>query len=395
MNKPSLSSVLTFILMLIPLEGCNETPAPKNSGSGYPDGICGPADPATGGPPERLVVITEKHGSGGGVTVIDIDTMETRINVALTHDDATARWYDEKIWIINRFGADNITILDGSDFSLLKQFSVKIDANTPCNPHDIAFLDRCKLYVTCHEQPFMLIVNPQEDVGHEIIGHVDLSSLADDDGIPEMSHMKATDDGVWVTIGRMRRNHGWIPDENAYLALIDIHTDTLVDTILLEGTNPLGPIRAFDNGRKLVVSTAGDWSGHNAGLEVVDTVSGEASIALSSTELEGIVSAFTLDDSLCGHAVITAPTSFETAVNRFCLEPANVTPCISRNTLLATDVAVTSSAQLIVTDRASHPAGVRFYNAIDCAPINADPISTGFPPGFTTPLLLIPKSTKP
>lgn len=388
------TSILVAASVFMQLLGCNQTPAQNNGDTGYPDGICGPAEPVAE-TPGRLVVVTEKHGSGGGVTVVDIHSMETRINAALAHDDSTARWYDKKIWIINRFGADNITILDGNDFSLLKQFSVKIDANTPCNPHDIAFLDRCRLYVTCYEQPFLLIVNPQETAGNEIVGRVDLSSLADDDGIPEASHMKWTDEGAWVTIGRMRRNHGWVPDEQAYLALIDTQTDTLVEAIPLVGTNPIGPIRASRGGKKLVLSTAGDWTGLNAGLEVVDTVSRRAQLVLSSEELEGIVSSFTLDDSNCGHAVITAPTSYETSVNKFCLEPADVNPCISLNTVLATDVAVTSCGRLIVTDRAAHPAGVRFYNAIDCTPISAEPISTGFAPGFTTPLLLIPNSTKP
>ena len=60
------------------------------------DALCGPGD-ATGLPEGRLVVATEQYGSGGGITVIDLDTLEPAINVALASDDVTPRWWDGRL----------------------------------------------------------------------------------------------------------------------------------------------------------------------------------------------------------------------------------------------------------------------------------------------------------
>lgn len=388
-------AVLSFYLLFYSLfffaqQGCNEFSVDNGDNSSYPDGICGPGDNEDM-EHGRLVVATEQYGSGGGVTVIDMDTTVPQINVALTHDDVTLRWYDNKIWVINRFGADNITILDGDDYRLLKQFSVKIAENTPCNPHDIAFLDRCRLYVSCYEQPFLAIVNPQAKQGEEIIGQIDLSSLADDDGIPEASHMKLTEKGVWVTIAGMRRNHGWVPGEFSYLARIDTQTDTLAQTIALAGKNPVSPIKLSDNGDYLVVSTAGDWSGADAGLELVDTLSEKSEMSISAADLGGIVSNFTLDETNCGFALVTAPSTYETSIKRYCLEPKkSIDSCIPRGSFLITDIALTDDGRLVVTDTSSRPAGVWFYESHDCSLLVDHLIPTGFAPGFTTPLLLVP-----
>lgn len=128
---------LVFVLIF---SNCGNTVANNGENSTYSDGICGPgiAEISSHG---RVAVATEQYGSGGGLTIIDLDSGSTAINVALIHDDVTLRWYDDRIWVLNRYGADNIMFLDGNDYHLLKQFSVKIDQNTPCNPHDIAFLD--------------------------------------------------------------------------------------------------------------------------------------------------------------------------------------------------------------------------------------------------------------
>ena len=364
--------------------------------SPYPDGICGPADNEPR-PQGRLLVATEQYGSGGGVTAIDLETRQARVNVALTHDDVTLRWYDHKIWVLNRYGADNIMILDGDDYSLLKQFSVKLDRNTPCNPHDIAFLDRCRLYVSCYEQPDILVVDPQAPPGEELQGTVDLRALADDDGIPEASHMHVTSEGVWITVSRMRRNHGWVPAPPSYLALVDPRTDVLIDEVELQGRNPVGPIHEIPATGALVVATAGDWSGEHAGLELVDPATKTSSSALSAQELGGVVSSFSLDASGCGYAVVSRPITYETAVKRFCLEPSMdpISDCVPFDSFLITDVAVTDSGALVVTDTSSQPPGVRFFTAGECPAQKSDPagppLSTGFAPGFTNPLLLIPE----
>ncbi|MDY0001183.1 MAG: hypothetical protein RBU30_07815, partial [Polyangia bacterium] len=99
--------------------GCPGGPSSASDARGW-DAQCGPGD-STELPEGRLVVATEQYGSGGGITVIDLETIAPDINVALTSDDVTVRWWDGRLWVLNRYGGDNLTLLDGQDFRLIRQ----------------------------------------------------------------------------------------------------------------------------------------------------------------------------------------------------------------------------------------------------------------------------------
>lgn len=350
--------------------------------------ICGPVAPETG-PHGRLVVATEQHGSGGGITVIDLDTLEPSINVALTHDDVTVRWFDGRIWVLNRFGADNIMILDGQDYHLIKQFSVRPGTNQACNPHDLVFFDRCRVYMSCLEQAQIFVVDPTAPLGEELVSAIDLSSLADEDGLPELSHMTVMDGLVYVAVERLVRSSGWVAATPSYVAVLDPATDTLVDTIELAEPNPIGPLVAIPGTADLLVAAGGDWSGGAAGLLRIDTVARTSSVALSTADLGGLVSSFTLGDDGCGHAVTMAPVTFETGVVRFCLD-GTVEPCLPTGDQIFTAVAQVDDGRLLVTDITDTTPGVRVYDPQGCVELVSEPIPTGFKPGFTDPLLLIP-----
>jgi hypothetical protein len=350
--------------------------------------VCGPVAPETR-PHGRLVVATEQYGSGGGITVIDLDTLEPSINVALTHDDVTVRWFDGRIWVLNRFGADNIMILDGRTYQLIKQFSVRPGANQPCNPHDLVFLDRCRVYLSCYEQARVYVVDPTAALGEELVGSIDLSSLADDDGLPEISHMALVDGLVYVAVERFDRSTGWTLVPPSYVAVLDPATDTLAGTIELAEPNPVGPLVPIPGTSDLLVAVGGDWSGGAAGLLRIDTETGTSALALTAAELGGLVASFYLGDDGCGHAVLMAPMTFDTGVVRFCTD-GTVEACIPMGDQQLTAVARVDDGRLLVTDTTYTTPGVRIFDPEGCAELTTEPIPTGFSPGFTDPLLLIP-----
>jgi len=350
--------------------------------------ICGPVAPETR-PHGRLVVATEQYGSGGGITVIDLDTLEPSINVALAHDDVTVRWFDDRIWVLNRFGADNIMILDGRTYGLIKQFSVRPGTNLACNPHDLLFLDRCRVYLSCLEQSRVYVVDPTASLGEELVGSIDLSSLSDADGLPEISHMALVDGLVYVAVERLERSAGWIPAPPSYVAVVDPATDTLVDTIDLAEPNPVGPLVPIPGTSDLVVAAGGDWSGGAAGLLRIDTMAGTSALALSAADLGGLVASFALGGDGCGHAVLMTPMTFDTSVVRFCLD-GTVEACIPVGDRLITAVALVDDGRLLVTDATDASPGVRIFDPASCVELTTEPIPTGFTPGFTDPMVLIP-----
>lgn len=387
-NSAATAVLVAGFLALVTVGACGDAAAGDPDAGPDAEVICGPVAPETG-PHGRLVVATEQYGSGGGITVIDTDTLEPSINVALTHDDVTVRWFDGRIWVLNRFGADNIMILDGRTYGLIKQFSVRPGANQPCNPHDLVFFDRCRVYLSCFEQAHVYVVDPTAPLGEELVGSIDLSSLSDADGLPEISHMALSDGLVYVAVERLDRSAGWTPALPSYVAVVDPATDTLVDTIELAEPNPVGPLVPIPGTGDLLVAAGGDWSGDAAGLLRIDTVAGTSALALSAAELGGLVTSFYLGDDGCGHAVVMAPVTFDTGVVRFCLD-GTVEACLPMGDQRFTAVALVDDGRLLVTDTAYTTPGVRIFDPQGCAELTTDPIPTGFTPGFTDPLLLIP-----
>lgn len=352
------------------------------------DTECHPGD-ASELPEGRLVVATEQYGSGGGITVIDLASLVPKINVALTSDDVTPRWWGGRLWVLNRYGADNLTILDGEDFRLLRQVSLRPGVDAPCNPHDLALVSSCRAYLTCFDQPTLYVLDPTAEAGRVFIGEVDLSPMADDDGLPEASHLALVGDRLYVTLERLDRLTTWGPVAPSYVAVVDPSLEALEDTIALEGTNPVGPMKVVPGTVDLLVAVSGHWDGAAAGLELVSTETRSARTVLTASALGGIPTAFTVDGEGCGFALVTTPGTFESGVVRFCLG-GEVVPCVPIGERAMSDLALTADGRLWVTDRDPRAPGVRVYDSGSCGEITLAPIPTGFAPGFTNPLLLIP-----
>ncbi len=382
-------AVSTAVLILaMGLVGCSDAAAGDPDAGPDAEVVCGPVAPETR-PHGRLVVATEQYGSGGGISIVDLDTLEPSINVALAHDDVSVRWYDGRIWVLNRFGADNIMILDGQSYQLHKQFSVRPGSNEVCNPHDLLFFDRCRMYLSCFEQAQLYIVDPTAPVGEELVDTIDLSSLADGDGLPEISYMAQVDGLVYVAVERLERSTGWTPTLPSYLAVVDPATDSLVDTIPLAEPNPVGPLVPIAGTSDLLVAAGGDWSGGAAGLLRIDTVEGTSELALSTADLGGLVASFSLGDDGCGFAVLMAPMTYETGVVRFCLD-GTVQSCVPTGDQRLTAVTLVDDGRLVVTDGTYSNPGVRIYDSVTCEELTTEPIPTGFTPGFSDPIRLIP-----
>src|SRR6185295_10088614 len=114
-------------------------------------------------------------------------------------------------YVINRFGADNIQVLDGTTYALVKQFSV----GNGGNPYDIAFATSTKAYVTRYESTDLWIVDPTSGAH---TGTVSLAGLADADGIPEMDRLEMVGPLLFVSLQRVDRNAGFQPTDTSLVA---------------------------------------------------------------------------------------------------------------------------------------------------------------------------------
>jgi hypothetical protein len=121
-------------------------------------------------------VVTTDFQSGSFATLPLGDPQSLQVNRGSIGSDAVARFHDGRVYVINRFGADNIQALDPEqDFATIYQCSVGNGAN----PQDIAFASSNKAYVTRLELPTVAIVDPTvgADCAGFLHGEIDLSFL--------------------------------------------------------------------------------------------------------------------------------------------------------------------------------------------------------------------------
>ncbi|MCC5814224.1 MAG: hypothetical protein JJT78_05660 [Leptospira sp.] len=195
------------------------------------------------GSPQNIGVITSDFGGGGRYNVVDPRGGFALPGLTPIHSDASVRFFNGKIFIINRLNRDSIQILNPSIANITEQeFSV----GQGTNPHDIAIIDENKAYISRYNSKSMLIVNPTNGVR---IGEIDLSAYAETqsqgtgpDGLPEMSWMVQHQGRIFVTIQRLDRNNpqGFLPPtDRSYLLELDPVTNTPKTNYTFQATNPI------------------------------------------------------------------------------------------------------------------------------------------------------------
>lgn len=221
----------------------------------------------------RAYVLTSDFATGS-LSTIDIVTRLVSNDVASVHSDAVERWFDGRLYVLNRFGADNLQVLDGVTCATLHQFSM----GNGSNPYDLAFASPTKAYVARYESADLWIVNP---VTEAHTGTLSLAAFADADGIPEMDHLVKVGPLLFVSLQRLNRNAGFQPTDSSLVAVIDTRTDTVVDcdpvrpgtqAILLKATNPVTAFQFDRETSRLLIGCIGFYGQLDGAIEWIDAV---------------------------------------------------------------------------------------------------------------------------
>ena len=327
--------------------------------------------------------ITTSDFETGSAAVLTAGATEAEVNLLNLHSDSAVRYHQGRIYIINRFGQDNILVLDENDpRTPLTQYSV----GNGTNPQDIEIVSSTKAYVSRYESTEVLILNPQDGTQ---LGTIDLSLFADADGTPEMAQMALWDSHLYVALQRLDRDGGFVPSGQSLLAVIDTPIDALVDmdpstdgiqAWPLTATNPNDLVVAGD---LLAVSQTAVFGDTAGGIEVLDLTTGTSrGLVVSEADLEGDITALTLVNSNRGYAIVS-DASFNNHVKPVDLITGAVGPALAGHSGGFTSSLATDGQHLIVPDRGSfadpNAAGLLIYDAND-GTLQAGPISTGLPP---------------
>jgi len=336
-----------------------------------------------GCPTDRLAFVALTDFQTGSFGTLTLDTPRTITPASpqrTINSDAAARASGGRVYIVNRFQADNIQTLDPSrDFATVSQCST----GNGSNPHDIALVSSTKGYVTRYGFTTLLIVNPSvgADCAGFTLGSVDLSQFADADGIPEMDQMAIVNGKLYVSLQRLNRNDAFAPAGPGMIAIIDTATDKVGGQITLSGENPFGETKGLivDNGT-LVIGEAGRLGVNDGGIERVDFTTGMAEgFFITEADLGGDLNDFVLVSDHLGYA-ITAGNDFSNSLVAFDPTTHSVTKTLLSAGSFLSDIELDDRDELFVADRSITKPGVRIFRASDGSEITHAPLDLGLPP---------------
>jgi hypothetical protein len=235
----------------------------------------------------------------------------TQCDVASVNNDASLRFYDGLLYVVNRYGGDNVQVIDPSTYATVRQFSV----GNGSNPHDIAFASPSKAYVSRYDATDLWIVNPATGVH---TGTISLAGFADADGNPEMDRLVVAGPYLFVSLEILNRNNNYLPADTARVAVIDTRADTLVDcdptrpgvqAIALQLRNPFTSFQFDPATSRLLIGCVGNTGGTDGGIERIDPVNlVSTGVAITGAALGGDVDDVVWGDANKSWAIVADPS---------------------------------------------------------------------------------------
>lgn len=337
---------------------------------------------------DELFVVTTDFSTGSS-SVVDLDSpFGATLDVAPLCPDAVARLQGDEIYVVNRLGCDNIQVLDAETYATLREFSV----GPGSNPQDIAFASPNRAYVTRYDSPWLLEIDPTTGAR---LDSVDLSVMADADGLPEMSRMHFRAPYLYIQIQRLDSNSFYEPVDVSYIGIVDTRDNSVLDLdddaagtqgILLQTTNPNGAMDIDITTGDLLVPTSGAFTLVNDGalerIHIQPSQWRNDGFATTGTQLGGDPLHFAIHADGTGYAIV-ADASFVTCLLRFDLRNGETigAPVACGSGFDFADCVITAAeGYLYLADRNFIDPGVRVFDASTGAEITSGPIFTGLPP---------------
>ena len=202
----------------------------EHSGDSGPE----PVDVVSGGSSGTAFVVGTDFVSAGIASSIDIPGLEVRQNAVdgVASTDPVVRYLDGRIYIINRFGADNVTVLEADSLQLVAQISTGAGSN----PQDVA-ADGDTLYVpTLAGSGIAVLDLGRPDEG--VIDTIDLSNLDREDGEPNCHSAVRIDRRLAVVCGIL--DESFKPRRRGRVVVIDLDSGRRLGNFMLENRRPFG-----------------------------------------------------------------------------------------------------------------------------------------------------------
>lgn len=346
--------------------------------------LCTLADSASGAMTKAFVACTDF--STGSLGAVSLATRAVSPDLESINADATLRYYGGLLYVVNRFGQDNVQVVDPASGHTLRQFS----CGNGSNPYDIAFVSATHAYVTRYERSDLLIVNPATGAS---LGVISLAAFADADGIPEMDRMVRVDRWLFVSLQRLNRNASFQPTDSSLVAVIDTEADTVLDVnpllpgkqaILLAAKNPVTTF-AFDRASsRLLLGCVGRYGVLDGGIEWIDPVNFTSlGLAVTESALGGDVGGVMWNDAAHSYALISDAAFNSALVSWNANTGMKLATVYAPGGFSLSDAALDDRGELWVCNSGYSSPGLRVFRA-GADTLLAGPLDTGLPPYVLT-----------
>ncbi len=315
-------------------------------------------------------------GLASTITVPDLAVTQNAVN-GVASTDPVVRHLGDRLFVVNRLGADNVTVLDPVTLQLVAQISTGAGSN----PQDVAAVGDTLFVPTFAGTGVVVLDLAHPDDG--VVNTVDLSSL-DSDGIPNCSAAAAVGGKVFVSCGLLDDNGDLSAQGPGRIAVIDATSHALITDFALNNDNPIGPFVALPElGGDLIIDTVPDYADLSQGcVERIATASPAASgCFIDHSDLGGLATGMADGGGSLWIAItegwddqdyqpLGKVQSFD--LGTMTLASAPITADGER----AFDLARCPTGHLAVADAAG---GIRIYDA-DGVEVTTAPLDIGLPP---------------
>lgn len=196
------------------------------------------------------------------------------------YSDAKIFSYGSYLYILERYGADNILKIDPSGGELKIVYQKHL--GNLWNPYDIEFVNANKAYIANQNEPVITIFNPEDG---NILGGINISQytyMPDSNKSPYACAMTIADDYLYVLL---QRRNSWLPGAPSLILKVSAIEDKIVDTIGLRFTN--GYDIVHHNGMLYITNPGDIMSIGDGGIEAVKISTKEITTIIEEKDFGG------------------------------------------------------------------------------------------------------------
>lgn len=265
-----------------------------------------PTVPQTASAQSIVAVSISYDYTAGNMGLYSISDTTAYKNLLSIWEDNDIRTYNGAMYVLERFGKDNLLKINGS---IINDSTVAYEKNigASVNIQDIAIISSTKAYVTQYASAQLAIVNPTTGIKS---GTIDLSAFNSrtpySATVPYMGRELYYNGKVYVVCQRLAVPTGGTYEsasDTSEIAVINSSSDSVIKTIKLIYKNPQE--LSICNG-KLYVASVGVWGVSDAGIEEIDlSTDTDIGSIISETTLTGDLTSFIVISDSKGYAVIS------------------------------------------------------------------------------------------